>query len=101
MVEFLHNLSFIYYWFDLLFPLKLILAHDFHRIQSSSIFLSDENHSAKRSSPNNFNLLEVVSAYVLVQLWILSKIELCKMCPKELAILEDTNWPVVLGKPKV
>lgn len=41
VVESFHDLSFVDYGFDLLFSGQLILSHDLHGIETTSVLLSD------------------------------------------------------------
>ena len=47
MIQLLYDVSFIDYWFDLLLADQLVLAHDFHCIESTCIFLTDQDDSAE------------------------------------------------------
>ena len=88
MIKFLHDLSFNLNLLNFLTFQKLILAHDFHGIQASSILFSDQDDSAEGSSANDLKLLEIVSCNLeLLCIW--SKSQFCKVCSEVLSVLED------------
>lgn len=101
MVQHLHDVPFIDYRLDLLLADQLVLAHDLHRVESTCIFLTDQDDSAECTSSNDFYLLEVMACHLHIRFLVGCESQFCKMCTQELAILEDAEWPVVLGEPEV
>ena len=73
MIESFHDHSFVDNRFDLLFSCQLVLSHDFHRIESTGILLSNKNNSTEGTSTDHFDLLEVMAGHLVIGFLFLSK----------------------------
>jgi len=80
MINILHNLPFVDDRLDFLFSGKFVLAHYLHGIESARILFPNKNDATESSTPDDFDLLEIMAADLELSLCILSEGQLCKMC---------------------